>query len=81
MKTSEKQLASQHRYLEKNRDKHNASVRAYYQQRREYYAALVAAAAEVTALWASYAWHDTATFAEFEDAVARLDALLPERRP
>ena len=42
------------------------------------YAALVAAAAEVTALWAAYAWHGTANRADVDDAVARLDALVAE---
>lgn len=74
---SQRVAASQAKRPEHYRELHRQAGAAYRSRQREH-AALVAAAAEVTALWHAGMWSH-ADVTAYEDAIARLDALLPEK--
>ena len=69
--------ASQAKRPEHYRELHRQAGAAYRSRQREH-AALVAAAAEVTALWASYDTQRWIDVDGFSDAIARLAALVGE---
>ena len=74
---NQRSLASKAKKPELYQELHRRAIGGYRSRQREH-AALVAAAAEVTALWLAGALTGDRAF---EDAIARLDALLPEKTP
>lgn len=77
---SQRVAASQAKRPEHYRELHRQAGAAYRSRQREH-AALVAAAAEVVETWLAYAWRGGAGWGEMDDAIGRLDALLPEQTP